>query len=105
MVIERFLAILPFGVGWFHAKERAMSLINQHMGHTMFDATPLETHYGRTIALADFAAFHWQPLRRAFSRPHLIGEESKGLRCSPFARFSYLYPNGTCRRPQRNSLR
>ncbi|WP_322080106.1 hypothetical protein [Burkholderia cenocepacia] len=78
VVIERFLAMLPVGVGWFHAKERAMSLIDQHMGHTMFDATPLETHYGRTIALADFAALHWQPLRRAFSRPYQIGVESKG---------------------------
>ncbi|WP_175816959.1 hypothetical protein [Burkholderia diffusa] len=77
-VVERFLAQLRPSFGWLNAKERAIALINQRMGQTMFDATPLATHYERSIALAEFAALHWQPLRRAFGRPSLIGEESKG---------------------------
>ncbi|VWB44105.1 hypothetical protein BLA24064_01973 [Burkholderia latens] len=77
-VVERFLAQLRPGSGWLNAKERAIALINQHMGQTMFDATPLATHYEHAIALTEFAGLHWQPLRRAFGRPSLIGEVSNG---------------------------
>lgn len=77
-VISRFLALLPFGVGWFNAKERAIALVNQRTGDTVFDAMPLAPFYQRAIALAEFAADHWQPLRQAFSRRSPIGEDPKG---------------------------
>jgi len=49
-VISRLLARLPFGFGWFNAKERAIALVNQRADDTVFDATPLAPYYERAIA-------------------------------------------------------
>ncbi|WP_423383533.1 hypothetical protein [Burkholderia sp. LMG 32019] len=62
--------------GWEGAADRAIALMKHRMGATVFDPTPLESHYARTIELARFASRHWQPLRQAFRTRQLSGDDA-----------------------------
>ncbi|MBW5284220.1 hypothetical protein [Burkholderia gladioli] len=63
--------------GWGEAMERAIALMKRSAGATVFDPTPMEAHYARTIELARFAQSHWEPLQRV--RRDITGGDPKSF--------------------------